>query len=109
MNDPIKEGTLRALEEAKKTLVQRGEQYDTFPVDDYMLKLPQAPPMVGYMQMLHLKTLRAISCTLAGEHEGALDSLKDLINYSGFMYAKVELSSRPVDPTPFSGMKKEPY
>lgn len=93
-NDDILKGALESLDRAKLLLEERGSSYSAFVVDDYMLKLPNCDPMIGYLQMVHLKSMRAISCSINGNREGLLDSLLDLINYTAFSAAKVVLDKK---------------
>jgi len=77
MNDPIKEAYVESLEEAKKIVLNRGEDYGGFTINDYM---PHGH--ASYHQMCFLKVQRALSETRNDRDPS--DSLLDLINYAAF-------------------------
>lgn len=109
--DEILEGAIRALAQAQTVLAQRGECYNHFKVDAYMLKPPgDSDNLAGYMQMVHLKTLRTFSCLHTFQREQAMDSLLDLINYAAFLYARVKIDQHQVslNEHPFRGVEFVP-
>ena len=85
--DPIIKGAFREFEAARELLEERGQTYGGLTVDDYM---PFG--LESYVQMVHLKSSRAVSTLKQGRPaEDLLDSLRDLINYAAFAAAKVSL------------------
>ena len=108
ITDDVVRGTLYHLDQAKAKLIERGKEYNNgFTVDDYMLKLPQHDEMFGYLQMIHLKAQRAISCRIGGSTESFVDSLVDLINYAGFAASRAEMEVSDLNQQDYPWIEKE--
>lgn len=92
-NDPVMAGALHSLNSAVNILRERAVSYSAIPVDEYMLKLHPSRPLDGYLQMLHIKMQRALSGYLNEQPESMLDSLLDLMNYTAFVCAKLQIET----------------
>lgn len=93
IKDEILEKSIKAFDEAKAILEERGSSYGGLFVEDYM---PFGT--ISYAQMVHLKASRIVSGVHQNLPETNLeDSCLDLINYAAFMWAHIQIMKERVN------------